>query len=192
MGDITKIPLVSSEIAGLWNSYMADSMAVCVLKFFVNRVEDEETRSILQETLDLSSQHIQGLENFFNLAGLPIPEGFTDKDVNINAPRLFTDEFYLSYLCGMSRAEMLSYTDSTVAPFSEKLMMHHIVAAGFISVSNDGLALAESLRSDLSTTYLRFLTEAMAYSKDGADIMIHNKWFEQPPQAVMHENLARV
>ena len=83
-------------------------------------------------------------------------------------------------------------TDSTVAPFSEKLMMHHIVAAGFISVSNDGLALAESLRSDLSTTYLRFLTEAMAYSKDGADIMIHNKWFEQPPQAVMHENLARV
>ena len=60
MGDITKIPLVSSEIAGLWNSYMADSMAVCVLAFFVNRVEDEETRSILQETLDLSSQHIQG------------------------------------------------------------------------------------------------------------------------------------
>ena len=277
---------------------MGDSLAVCVLKFFVNRVEDQETRFILQETLDLSNQHIEVLKNFFNQAGLPIPQGFTDKDVNINAPRLFSDEFYLFYLCGMSKAEMMSYTqilsncarkdirdyytklieessnlynkatdlrlskgsytrfpqvevprnieyiknqnfiidlfgekrallvgeithiscvilanilgrvlttgfgqvcktdeiskymfrgrdmsskkidiftsvltsenipipsspysyvtDSTIAPFSEKLMMHHIVAAGFVSISNDGLALAESLRSDLSTTFIRF------------------------------------
>jgi len=84
-----------------------------------------------------------------------------------------------------------SVTDSTTAPFSEKLMMHHIVAAGFVSISNDGLALAESLRSDLTSTYFRFLTEAMGYAKDGVDIMIHNKWFEQPPQAIKHENLAK-
>jgi len=44
---------------------------------------------------------------FFNQAELPIPEGFTDKDVDINAPRLFTDEFYFLYLCGMSKAGML-------------------------------------------------------------------------------------
>jgi len=85
-----------------------------------------------------------------------------------------------------------SVTDSTIAPFSEKLMMYHIVSAGLISISNDGLALAESLRSDLSTTYIRFLTEALAYAKDGATIMFKNKWFEQSPQAVKHENLARV
>ena len=118
MGDTLKIPLVSSEIAGLWNSYMGDSLAVCVLKFFVNRVEDSETRSILQST--------------------------------------------------------------------------HIVASGLISISNDGLALAESLRIDLSTTYMRFLTEALDYSKDGSDIMINKKWFEQPPQAIKHENLVEV
>jgi len=83
-------------------------------------------------------------------------------------------------------------TDSTIAPFSEKLMMYHIVTSGQISISNDGLALAESLRSDLSITYMRFLTEAMAYSKDGADIMINNKWFEQPPQAIKHESIEGV
>jgi len=334
MGDITKIPLVSSEIAGLWNSYMGDSLAICVLKFFVNRVEDIETRSILQETLDLSNEHIEVLKKLFNQAGLPIPEGFTDNDVDITAPRLFTDEFYLLYLCGMSKAEMLSYsqifsncaradirayftkvlnessalynkvvdlrlskgiftrfpqvevpknieyiknknfiidlfgekrallvgeithiscvilanivgrvlttgfgqvcenhevskymfrgrdmsskkiniftsvltsenipvpstpyssvTDSTTAPFSEKLMMFHIVASGLISISNDGMALAESLRSDLSTSYIRSLTEALAYAKDGTDIMINKKWFEQSPQAIQHENLAKV
>lgn len=334
MGDTLKIPLVCSEIAGLWNSYMVDSLIACVLRFFVNRVEDHETSSILQETLDLCNQHIQVLKNFFNQAELPIPEGFTDKDVDVNAPRLFTDEFYLLYLSNISRAQMLSYsqilsncarmdirdyftkslnessglynkaadlrlskgiftrfpqvevpknvefiknknfildligekrallvgeithisivilanivgrvlttgfgqvcktkeiskymfrgrdmsskkidiytsvltsenipvpstsyssvTDSTIAPFSEKLMMYHITSAGLVSIINDGIALSESLRSDLSTTYIRFLTEALDYSKDGADIMINNKWFEQPPQAVKHKNLARV
>ena len=48
MDDISKIPLVSSEIAGLWNSYIGDSLARSVLSFFANRVEDDEVRNILQ------------------------------------------------------------------------------------------------------------------------------------------------
>ncbi|HZK54390.1 MAG TPA: DUF3231 family protein, partial [Desulfosporosinus sp.] len=85
-----------------------------------------------------------------------------------------------------------SVTDSIIPPFSEKLMLFHIVASGLISISNDGMALSECSRSDLSTSFMRFLTEAMNYSKDGADIMIHKNWFEQPPQAIKHENLVRV
>ena len=88
MGDIMKIPLISSEIAGLWNSYMSDTMIVCVLKYYLSQVEDEETRAILQQTSDLSNQNIQELTNIFNKEKLTIPEGFSDKDINIEAPRL--------------------------------------------------------------------------------------------------------
>ena len=42
MEDTTKIPLVSSEIAGLWNSYMSDTMIVTALKYYLNNVEDSE------------------------------------------------------------------------------------------------------------------------------------------------------
>ena len=87
MGDITKIPLISSEIAGLWNSYVSDTMIVCVLKYYLSQVE--ETRTILQQTYDLSNQNIQELTNIFNKEKLTIPEGFTDKDINIEAPRTF-------------------------------------------------------------------------------------------------------
>ena len=38
MGDSTKIPLISSEITGLWNSYMSDTMMVCILKHCINNV----------------------------------------------------------------------------------------------------------------------------------------------------------
>ena len=251
MGDTTKIPLVSSEISGLWNSYMGDSLSICVLKFFINTVEDSETLSILQSSLDLSNQHIKLLTDFFNQAELTLPDGFADKDINLNAPRLFSDEFYLLYLSNMARGEMLKYTqilsncarkdirdyftklvnessdlynrvadlrlskgiftsilmdenipipstpyssvtDSTIAPFSEKLMMFHVSALGTMSISNDGMAISETLRSDLVTNYMRILTEAMSYAKDGANIMIENKWLEQQPIAIEHRNLVGV
>jgi len=104
------IPLVSAELSGLWNSYMGNTLAVCVLKYFVNRVDDNDTRSILQHTLDLSNEYVKELTNLFTQEALPIPVGFNDTDVDVNATRLFTDEFYLFYLTNMSRVEMLNYT----------------------------------------------------------------------------------
>lgn len=110
MENTTEIPLVSSEITGLWESYMSDTMIVGVLKYFLNRVDDREIQSILQRTSDLSNQHIKELTNIFKRENLVLPDGFTDKDVNINAPRLFTDSFYLHYLTFMARVAMHNYT----------------------------------------------------------------------------------
>jgi hypothetical protein len=334
MGDITKIPLISSEIAGLWSSYMSDTMIVAVLKYYLRHVEDEETRAILQQISDLSNQNIKELTNLLNAEQLPIPDGFTDKDVNINAPRLFTDAFYLHYLGFMSRIAMNNYTlilnqiarsdiraffskrineyinlynnsadlrlskgifikaprvevpknvqyiksqsfltdwfgekrpllaielthvfsviygnivggaittafgqvskdktnskyyfdgkiistkqfeeltsllikesiaipsssdsyvtDSTVAPFSEKLMLNHTIVLASSGISRLGMSIANTMRSDLQTMYIKFTAEDMKYSKYGADILIDNGWLEQPPQAIKHENLAGV
>ena len=66
MTDVTKIPLISTEITGLWNSYISDTMLVCVLKFYLNRVEDSETQAIIKQTLDLSNKHVEEVTNIFN------------------------------------------------------------------------------------------------------------------------------
>ncbi|MGG1397726.1 DUF3231 family protein [Bacillus salipaludis] len=50
--------LVSSEIANLWASYMADSLNVCMMKYFIATVEDEETKNILQHSKQLSEGHL--------------------------------------------------------------------------------------------------------------------------------------
>ena len=334
MKDVTKIPLISSEITGLWESYMSDTMLVCVLEYYLSQVEDEQTRAILQQTFDLSTQNIQVITNLLNEEQLPIPDGFTDKDVNINAPRLFTDAFYLHYLGFMSRVAMNNYTlilnqiarsdirgffskriyeyidlynnsadlrlskgiyiraprvevpkdiqyikgqsfmydwfgekrplltveithifsviygnivgtaittafgqvskekinskyffkggeistkqideltailtkenipipsssdsyltGSTVAPFSEKLMLNHTIVLASSGISRLGSAIANTMRSDISLKYIKFTAEDMKYSKDGSDILIDNGWFEQPPQAIKHQNLVGV
>ena len=334
MSDTNKIPLISSEITGLWNSYMSDTLIVCVLSHCLTQVECEKTRAILQQTSDLSKQHIQELTNLFNTEGLPIPDGFTDKDVNINAPRLFTDAFYLHYLGYISRVAMGNYalilnqiarcdirdlfskrikeyidlynssaelrlskgifiraprvevsknvqyiknqsfisdwfgekrplltreithifsivfsnivgraittafgqvskekkhsdfffegktiaskqigeltslltdegipipsssdsyvTDSTVGPFSEKLMLNHSIVLASSGVSSLGMAIADTMRSDLQVKYMKYVTEDLKYGKDGANILIDNGWLEQPPQAIKHENLVGI
>lgn len=334
MGDTMKSPLISSEITGLWNSYMSDTMIVCVLKHFLNTVEDCEIHAILQQTSDLSSQHMQEVANIFNQEKLTIPDGFTDKDVNSNAPRLFTDTFYLNYLSYMARIGMHNYTlilnqiarfdirdyfskriheyidlynnstnlrlskgiavkaprvevtqevqyvksqsfitdwfgekrplltaeithifaiifsnlvgraittgfgqvskdkkvsdylfegknlsteqiyeltglltdegipipsssdsfvtSSTITPFSEKLMLNHLAVLTSSGISGLGMAMADTMRSDLETMYIKYVVEIMKYAKKGTNIMIDNGWLQQSPQAVKHENLVGV
>jgi len=334
MVDIMKIPLISSEIAGLWNSYMSDTMIVCVIKNFLSNVEDSEIRAILQQTSDLSNQHIQELTNIFNREKLTLPDGFSDRDVNIEAPRLFSDSFYLHYLTFMSRVGMHNYTlilnqiarsdiraffskrineyidlynnstdlrlskgiairaprvevdkevqyvksqsfiidwfgekrplltdeithifsnilsnyvgraiatafgqvskdkkisnyffegktiateriseltsiltdegipipstsdsfitDSIIAPFSQKLMINHIAVLFSSGISSLGMAIPDTLRSDLEAIYIKYLLENMKYGKKCANLMIDNAWLQQSPQAVKHENLVGV
>lgn len=334
MGDIKKIPLISSEIAGLWNAYMSESLTVKVLSYFLNRVDDDETRTILLQTNDLSNQNIITITDLFNREGLPIPDGFTDNDVNINAPRLFSDTFYLVYLAFMARIAMHNYTlilnqiarsdirdyfskrivnsidlynkttdlrlskgifirapyvevpkkvqyiknqalmigvfgkkrpllltevthlfgttfsnivgkalatafgqvsnsekisgyyfegmdlasqivkeltivfseeeipvpstsdsfvtDSLVSPFSEKIMLTHMLVLSSSAISNLGMAISESLRSDLNTMYVKYTAAIMKFSQKGAKIMIDNEWLEQPPDVIKHKNLVGV
>ena len=333
MGDTLKSPLISSEITGLWDSYLGDTMIVTVLKYFLNRVEDSEIRAILQQTVDISNYHIQQVANMFNKEKLILPEGFNDKDVNINVPRLFTDSFYLHYLTYMSRVGMNNYTlilnqiarpdirayfskrinenidlynnstdlrlsqgiairaprvevnkeiqyvesqsfisdwfgekrplltieithifaiifsnlvgraittgfgqvskdkkiskyffegkdiatkyiyeltglltdegipipstsdsfvtNSIVSPFSEKLMLNHMAVLSSSAISNFGMSMANTMRSDIVAKYIKYTAQTMKYSKKGANIMIDNGFLQQSPQAIKHENLVR-
>lgn len=334
MGETIKDPLISSEITGLWNSYMGDSMLVCVLKHFINRVDDSATRDILQQASDLSAQHIQEVTNIFELEQLPIPHGFDDNDVNVSAPRIFTDAYYLNFLSFVARVGMHNYTlilnqlarsdiraffskrineyidlfnkstdlslikgiavkaprvevpkdvqyvksqsfitdwfgekrplltaeithifglvfanligravstafgqvskdkkisdfffkgkelstkliydlsglltdegipipsssdsfvtDSTVAPFSDKLMLVLSALLASSAESSLGMAMADTMRVDLEVMYGKYMALIMKHTKEGANIMIDNGWLQQPPQAVKHENLVSV
>jgi hypothetical protein len=81
-------------------------------------------------------------------------------------------------------------TNSTVAPLSDKLMMYH---TGFLfqtALADYGTALATSSRTDLAAQYSRTITEDLKIVEDWANIMIHNEWMEQPPQADDRKALA--
>jgi hypothetical protein len=95
--NLTNIFPTASEIGNIWASYLAENMSVCMLKFMVAKSKDPDIKPILQQALDISSQRVKSLEDLFNAIHHPIPEGFSEKDVDNNAPELFSESFSLSY-----------------------------------------------------------------------------------------------
>lgn len=325
------IRLTSAEISNLWSSYVLDSMAVCVLRYFLEKVEDSEIKPIVQNSLAISQKHIETLTKLFDSESIPTPVGFTESDVNTEAPRLYSDVYILQYIKQMARTGMLTYslclylgarsdvrdyykqclasstqlenqstkvlldkglyirspylnkeitvdfvrktnfitgwfskqrpllameitslylniltnslgkalimgfsqvaqskevrsyfvrgkeiankqiavcsqvlhdedlpavaiwdsevTDSTIAPFSDKLMMFHTTSLTALGISDFGLSLANSSRKDLAIHYHRLMAEIETYVVDGTNIMINNGWLEQPPQSVDRKEL---
>ncbi|WP_240689006.1 DUF3231 family protein [Ammoniphilus sp. YIM 78166] len=104
------ISLTSTEIASLWTNYMQDSMAQWILSYFLKHVEDSEIQSVLDYALRLSKKHLKGISDILQHENFPLPQGFTEKDVNLEAPRLFSDTFYLVYLHNMGRIGLTAYS----------------------------------------------------------------------------------
>ncbi|WP_332697837.1 DUF3231 family protein [Halalkalibacter lacteus] len=101
--------LTSAEIAKLWITYMGNTMSQCVLGYFVQHVDDQEIKSVVEYALNLSDEFVQTIEEIFRKENIPIPKGFTEEDVNLAAPRLFLDEFYLHYLKYAGKAGLNLY-----------------------------------------------------------------------------------
>ena len=104
--------LSAFEIGQLWEGYMADSNANCILQYFVAKAQDPEIRSVLEYALQLTINHQNVRTQIFNSVGFPIPHGFTDEDVEPNAKRLFSDGLMLTYTRYMTRYGAIKYFTS--------------------------------------------------------------------------------
>ncbi|MDQ0242691.1 hypothetical protein J2S09_000227 [Bacillus fengqiuensis] len=105
----SKIPLTATEISNLWSTYISDSMAICVLKFFIAKVKDPDIKPILEQSLMISERHLQAISQIFVKEGYAVPQGFTDQDLNLQAAPLFFDTLYLHYIKQMGRVGINAY-----------------------------------------------------------------------------------
>jgi hypothetical protein len=101
--------LTSAEMGKLWATYMGNSMAKCILSYYLQHVEDENIKNLLENALKLTEEFLKTTKEIFEKENFPIPKGFTEEDVNLNAPRLFEDEYYVHYLKYAAKAGMSIY-----------------------------------------------------------------------------------
>jgi hypothetical protein len=81
-------------------------------------------------------------------------------------------------------------TNSTVAPFSDKLMMYHAMSLVSVAVAYYSAALSVGQRHDLTLKYTRMIAEIGLYAEDGVHLMIKNGWLEEPPSVQDREALS--
>lgn len=319
------VRLTSAEVANLWAAYMSSSIKECMVKYFYAHVEDPEVHNVLEYALHIAKQHLQTLSKLYIRENHPIPLGFTDEDVRVNAPRLFSDNLILRYMEFMAEMRLDGYStalpmtartdvrqyfteslasaaelynkiatvlisrgqylrspyismpdkvdyvkkqnyitgflgnrrpltsieishlftrvktnflrkalftcfgrvarskqvraymsrgkaisskhievmssllvkeglpvpmewdsgvlDSTVAPFSDRLMSQNIRAFNVVEIGNYGDAISVSLRRDVAAVFVRLMAEMAKYAEDGVNILIDNAWMEEPSQA---------
>lgn len=101
--------LTASEIATLWSSCQNNSMAICVFKYFLEHVEDEDIKSVVTYALHTSEENLQESQRILKEDKQSIPVGFSDEDVNVNAPRLYSDTYYLNYIKNMAKVGLSVY-----------------------------------------------------------------------------------
>jgi hypothetical protein len=134
--------------------YLNDSSSICVLTYFLEKVEDQEIKPIIEYALELSKSHIKIITAILTEEKNVIPHGFSiEEDVDITAPRLYSDGFVLNFLNQMSKVGLTLY----------------------------GAAVAASVRNDIKTYYMNCLTETMELYKRSTDLLLSKGLFIRSP-----------
>lgn len=146
-------PLTASEISILWGFYLKNSLSVCVMTYFLEKVEEADIRYVLQLVKDQGQQDLAMIEDVCSREQMAIPVGFTDKDMNPTAPRLFNDAFMLEY--------------------ARQLQVATIAAAG--------AAIPVVTRSDITTICKTVLHLATKNHDIAKDTLIAKGQYSRPP-----------
>src|SRR5690625_1858611 len=105
-----KTELTSGEVSHLWTTYYFESLQKCGVRFFLQHVDDEKIKELLEGMLKLSDKRIKQVTKIFTKEGYPLPRGFTDGDLNLKAPRLFSDILYINYSMETLKMELTTYS----------------------------------------------------------------------------------
>jgi hypothetical protein len=149
-----QIRLTAGEVGQLWFQYLNDSSSVCVLSFFLEKAEDMEIKPLIEFALGLSMSHIQKITAILTDEKSVVPYGFNLKeDVNLNAPRLYSDSFALNFINQMAKVGLTTYAGSV----------------------------GTSVRSDIKSYYMNCLTETMQLYDKSTELLLSKGLFIRSP-----------
>ncbi|MEH7155272.1 DUF3231 family protein [Neobacillus drentensis] len=157
-----KRPLTGTEIDSLFANLQRNALGVATLTGFSQVAQDKDVQKFFLKGLEVGNKHIKIFRGKLEESKLPAPMGW-DSEI----------------------------TNSTAYTFSDKLMMFFTSGLVGLSIGYYGTAVSQSPRGDLGAMYNRLSLEVQMYSEDGANIMIKNRWIEQPPMAPDRDELIR-
>ncbi len=121
--------LTSVELASLWNSYIFETMVHHVFTYFLKHVDDPDIKGYIEFVQRKTRDHFNEYIAIFRAENIPIPRGTTSEDINLNAPRLFTDVFYINYVKNVAKFALMQFASSYTECSREdirKMFLNHL------------------------------------------------------------------
>jgi hypothetical protein len=129
---------------------------------FSQVAQTKELRNFFTYAVEVADKRIKSLSKIMHADNLPVPKSWETE-----------------------------VTTSTVSPFSDKLMLYHVGFFFQAAQNYHGAGLASSMRTDLVTTYESFILGNLTGTKKWFNLMVQNKWLEQPPLAPNRYEIAK-
>lgn len=149
-----QIRLTAGELGQLWAQYLNDSASICILTYFLEKVEDMEIKPLIEYALELSATHVQKVTAILTEEKSVIPDGFSLKeDVNLDAPRLYSDTFVLNFIHQMSKVGLTTYAASV----------------------------GTAVRSDIKSYYMDCLKETMDLNNKSTELLLNKGLYVRSP-----------
>jgi hypothetical protein len=154
--------LAATEIISISFNLKKSIMAKTLSIAFSQVAQTKEVRKFLTDSEKLSDGHIKMFSKIMQADNLPVPKSWETE-----------------------------VTTSTDSPFSDKLMLYHIGFLAQASQNYHGTGLASAMRTDLVTAYESVILKNLMITKKWFNIMVQNKWLEQPPLAPNRSEIAK-
>ncbi|CAM4020289.1 DUF3231 family protein [Lederbergia lenta] len=104
-----KPKMSSSELGALWMTYHKKSMILLILEYFIEKSDDQKAKDLMSELRDQLHPKIIEMKTMFENEGAVIPEGFTKRDVNLDAPNLWDNGFDIMFCRILKQISMGMY-----------------------------------------------------------------------------------
>lgn len=154
--------LAATEIISISFNIKKSIMAKSLSIAFSQVTQSKEVRKFLEDAEKTTDNQIQSLSKIMHKDNLPIPKSMETE-----------------------------VTVSTDSPFSDKLMLYHIGFLFQTAQAYQGVGLASAMRTDLVTAYESIILKNLAVTKKWFNLMVQNKWLEQPPLAPNRKEIAK-
>jgi ferritin-like metal-binding protein YciE len=159
-GMIKKRPLNSIEITEIFFNTERNYFSILLCTALLQVVDDKEIKQFIKEGKEISEKQI----------------------------RVFQEILEKEQLLGNTSTNM-EVTDSTVLPFSNKLIVTLFASLNAIDITLLGHALSVSMRSDLVANYQKYISEILIYAGKGFNLLVDRGWSQQPPMAPNRKEL---
>ena len=105
-----KPSITSSEIGTLWMTYQQKTLIICLLDYMIEHADDEDAKTIMTDLREQLIIYIRKIKTIFEKEGAVVPTGLSSQDVNVQAPKLFTNGFDIMFLRVIKEIRMGMYT----------------------------------------------------------------------------------